>query len=131
MINEDNVFVFIRNTLLSNICVKAKKWINISPWIYPSARIQKKLYAHKSYNLSCLYLLITINSFPFLCAERDSRDSIFVVQTTLLFGTQRWRQRWCLNNRRKHAKVEEAANKENTEDPSRTTYWRKSSLMLK
>ena len=89
MINEDNVFVFIRNTLLSNICVKAKKVNKYLAMNISSARIQKKLYAHKSYNLSCLYLLITINSFPFLCAERDSRDSIFVVQTILLFGTQR------------------------------------------
>ena len=109
-----------------------RKWENfLAMNIFFCAYIQN-IYTHKSYNLSCLYLPITFNSFPFLNARRGTQEiAFFVVQTILLFGTQRWRQRWCLNNRRKHAKVEEAANKENTEDPSRTTYWRKSSLMLK
>ena len=79
-----------------------------SPWIYFRCAYIQNIYTHKSYHLSCLYLPITINSFPFLNARRGTQEiAFFVVQTILLFGTQRWRQRWCLNDRRKHAKVSE------------------------
>ena len=96
--------------------------------IYSRAYSQN-IYTHKSYNLSCLYLPITINSFPFLSAWRGALEiAFFAVQTILLFGTQRWRQRWCLNNRRKHGKVGEEANKAKTRDPSTANYWSKSSM---